>query len=681
MSTADQAPSDADRTTGDAAARGAAVDEAEAPAPAAGGGALGVPLFLVWSSLGLAAALVLFGARWQSLLPPLPGREGADAWTNHVTAMVDFGAQAAMLATFAFLLAGTFYATGIRRHHELGETGRRWVRRAGPAAGLWFGCSLLMVPLTAAENNGVALTTVMPALVPFISATQSAQAWFIPAAIALVITLSARYVRRVGAVVLALVVGLVWQLAPVVTGNVSVGADHDLGTDAAIWASLAACVAVASLVAALVSVTSDRDEIRGRRVLWTLAVAATVVVAGRLVVAWYELAGTSPLASGYGLFTGLAILVWVVLALRGWFGVWRGTRSRLSLAVDITLGVLAVGLQTATAHMAPPRFLVPQESAQINFLGYSVDTPPTWSNLLLPGRPNLLLVTLAIVAIVLYAAAHVVLARRGVHWPIGRTIAWTLGWALMLWVTGAGVWAYSGAAFSYHMFVHMTINMLVPVLVVLGAPFTLALRVLPTHSEKEPLGLRDLLNAVMSWKPLEYLMHPIVVGLNFISSAYLIYFTGLFEYLMRYHWGHQLMTLHFLISGLLFFGLIIGPDRNPRELPHVAKLGFLFAAMPFHAFFAVALLSSDGVIGANFYRGLDVAWMTDLVADQKIGGQYTWAMGEIPMLVVVVALVAQWFTQDAREARRKDRAMDEGLDDAYEAYNEMLRKLADRADR
>lgn len=638
-------------------------------------------LLTIWTALGVGLAIALLGTAYQRMLPPLRGREYADALTNHVTAVMHFGANIAMLATFALLLAGTFYSTGLRRHHELGESGRRLVRNAGTSAVAWFACSLMMVPLTAAENNGVTLATVLQALIPFVAATQPAQAWLVPAAIALVTAVSARYIKTAGAALTGLGVGLIWQLAPLVTGNPSVGANHDFGTDAAIWASLAGIIAIASAAAALLTVSGDSDAVRGRRYGWTMAIAATVVVVAQLVVTWYELAGTHPLATGYGLASMVLLAGWGLLALRNWIGLRTGVRSRAGLAADLALGLVLTGIQTALAHMAPPRFLVPQESAQINFLGYEINTPPTLSSLLLPGRPNLLLVTIAVAAMVLYLAAHLIVARRKIHWPIGRTIAWLCGFGLLLWVASAGIWSYSGAAFSYHMLAHMTVNMLVPVLAVLGAPITLALRVLPGTASDQPTGARDLLNAIVTWKPLEYLLHPIVIGLNFIASAYLVYFTGLFEYLMRYHWGHQLMTIHFLISGMLFFGLLIGADRNPRELPHVAKLGFLFAAMPFHAFFAVILLSSDFVIGSNYYRGLDVPWVTDLVADQKMGGQYTWAMGEIPMLVVVIALVFQWFAADARTAKRQDRAMDEGLDDSYEAYNEMLRKLSERADR
>jgi cytochrome c oxidase assembly factor CtaG len=104
--------------------------------------------------------------------------------------------------------------------------------------------------------------------------------------------------------------------------------------------------------------------------------------------------------------------------------------------------------------------------------------------------------------------------------------------------------------------------------------------------------------------------------------------------------------------------------------------------MPFHAFFAVAVLSGGAIIGQNFYLSLGLPWLHDLAAQQRAGGQVTWATGEIPLFIVIIALVGQWFRQDQREARRKDRAADSGHDDSLAAYNEMLAALAarDRAD-
>jgi putative copper resistance protein D len=78
-----------------------------------------------------------------------------------------------------------------------------------------------------------------------------------------------------------------------------------------------------------------------------------------------------------------------------------------------------------------------------------------------------------------YVIAVVRLRRRGDVWPTGRLVSWLAGCAALVAATCSGVRAYGSAMFSVHMVEHMTLNMFVPVLLVLGAPATLALRALP----------------------------------------------------------------------------------------------------------------------------------------------------------------------------------------------------------
>ncbi|GAB3623088.1 cytochrome c oxidase assembly protein [Mariniluteicoccus endophyticus] len=634
-----------------------------------------VPVFI---SLAVALVVVAGGVAHQFTLPPLRGRENADPMTVQLAGLAHLVARVAMVGTFGLLLAGAYFTPVVRRHHELSERGRQVVGLATHTAAAWFGASVLEVVLVAGENNGVPVTEAVRALPAFISATQAASAWIVPAAIALVVMLTARHLRSLGAVAAILGLGVVWQLAPVLTGNVSVGADHDFGSDMGAIASITSTALLAAGIAWLAG-DADDDQASPRYHL-IAAITVPFVVLSYAVVLWYEMAGTSLWASGYGLLRLAAIVLWALVGVRVLTAVRRGSTRRL-VGWDLALGLVASAADVATAHMAPPRFLVPQTSAQINYLGYEVPNPPTIPTLLAPGRPNLLLMTLVLLVIVAYWAGVVVLRRRGVAWSWVRTASWTVGWLVLGWIATAGIWSYSSATFSKHMLVHMTINMIGPVLIVLGAPSTLALRALPTHRDGQLAGAREIILGVLDWRPMEVFLHPILVGINFVASFYVIYFSDLFGFLMRYHWGHQLMTFHFLISGLAFFGLVVGADRMPKELPHIAKLGFLFAAMPFHAFFAVAILSGDDLIAPDFYRSLDLPWMHDLLEDQRIGGQFTWALGEVPMLMVVIALVIQWFVHDNKEARRRDRAMDEGHDDAYEAYNDMLRQLSERSEK
>jgi len=135
--------------------------------------------------------------------------------------------------------------------------------------------------------------------------------------------------------------------------------------------------------------------------------------------------------------------------------------------------------------------------------------------------------------------------------------------------------------------------------------------------------------------------------------------------------------VHFLVTGYLFAWVAVGTDRTPRQLPHLARLGMLFAVMPFHAFFGVILMSKQTVIGQAFYGQLHLPWVTDLLADQRLGGGIAWAAGEIPVLLVLIALLVQWSRQDEREAKRRDRREAATGDEELNAYNAMLKNLAE----
>lgn len=230
--------------------------------------------------------------------------------------------------------------------------------------------------------------------------------------------------------------------------------------------------------------------------------------------------------------------------------------------------------------------------------------------------------------------------------------------------------------FSLHMAEHMILSMLVPILLVLGAPVTMALRALPPAGRTGPPGPREWLLAAVHSPPARWLTHPLVSLPLFVGSYYALYFSGLFAAALPQHWAHVLMNAHFLLTGLLFFWPLIGIDPAPRRLPPAARLGVLFTSVPFHAFFGVALMSSAAVVGADFYRALALPWVPDPLRDQQLGGGLAWASGEVPLLLVVIALLVQWSRHDERSARRDDRRADADGDAELVAYNAMLRRLA-----
>ena len=58
----------------------------------------------------------------------------------------------------------------------------------------------------------------------------------------------------------------------------------------------------------------------------------------------------------------------------------------------------------------------------------------------------------------------------------------------------------------------------------------------------------------------------------FISAPYMVYFSGLFETAMREHWAHELMHVHFVLVGYLFYESLIGTDPIPYRANYPMRM-------------------------------------------------------------------------------------------------------------
>ncbi|HEV7194995.1 MAG TPA: cytochrome c oxidase assembly protein, partial [Pedococcus sp.] len=219
--------------------------------------------------------------------------------------------------------------------------------------------------------------------------------------------------------------------------------------------------------------------------------------------------------------------------------------------------------------------------------------PPTWGRMFLVHLDSWsVLAVLSGVALLVYLAAVVRLARTGVRWPWWRTVSWFAGTASLFLVTGTWVNGYSMALFSVHMTQHMVLSFVTPLFLLIGAPVTLALRTLPRGQGAAGAPRALLLEALHS-RFARAVTHPLFTVPLFIASLYGVYFTPLFDTLMRSPGGHQLMLAHFVVTGYLFFGPIVGHDPWPRTVGYPARMLELFLPVPFHAFFGVAIMMSD----------------------------------------------------------------------------------------
>ncbi|MET9364293.1 cytochrome c oxidase assembly protein [Streptomyces sp. NPDC006632] len=282
-----------------------------------------------------------------------------------------------------------------------------------------------------------------------------------------------------------------------------------------------------------------------------------------------------------------------------------------------------------------------------------------------------------LLGLALYAWGVVRLRRRGDSWPVSRMIFWTVGVLTIAFVMCTKLNDYGMVMFSVHMVQHMVISMLSPILLLLGAPVTLALRALPVTATRGRKGPRELLLMLLHSRYMKIVTHPAFTIPLFIASLYGLYFTPIFDFLMESKTGHIAMMVHFLAVGLVFFWPIMGVDPGPHRPGYVMRMLELFAGMPFHAFFGIALMmASEPMIST--YKSPPSSLGVDALTDQQAAGGIAWAFSEIPSVLVLIALVFQWYATEKRQARRTDRAAERDGDKELHAYNAYLASLNSR---
>ena len=601
-----------------------------------------------------------------------------------------FLSLAAGITTIGLLLAIAFFLNDVEG--KLGERAKALRNVTSIAALAWVIATGVSIVATLANILGTDLSGALDptSMRSFISQITLGKYMFVQLCLALLVASAAIRIKGVAGANALLLLSLAAIIAPVFESHSASSGSHAL----AIGSLVVHVVAISLWVGGLVAIIFLRAEDRAMALprfsalaLW----AAIAVSASGTANAWARLNFQSAWSSDYARLVFLKILLTAVLIFFGYLN-----RRQLSgslkldgkqlgrlLSVEVLIMAVTTFVGSKLSTMQPP---VRADSSPLDpglaVAGIATPPPPNLWRLISLYDPDALMIGVLITAVALYIRGVIILTRRGDKWPVGRTVAFALGISAIDYATSGGLGVYAKFSFEYHMIAHMLLGMVAPIGIVLGAPITLALRTLPQGRTSEERGVRGTLIALLHSKPAAVFTNPVSALALFDGSLFVLYMTPLFGNLMQSHLGHLVMSVHFLLAGILFFHVIIGIDPNPRKVPHIVRIVILFAAMSIHAFFAVALLSTTTLLDQGYFTSLQTPWNLDLLADQRAGGSVAWAMGEIPILLALVATFIQWIRDDSRETKRIDRnearlaAM--GEPDELAQYNAYLSNLAEQ---
>lgn len=530
-------------------------------------------------------------------------------------------------------------------------------------------------------------------LAGFLTEVDFGRAWLWTVLIAAAVTVLCFAVRNLTALFFVLALAVAGIVPMSLQGHAGGTESHDAAVTAIFLHVLFAGIWLGGLLTiAIIRGTLERSELADVFTRYsTVALIAFIVVAiSGYVSAEIRVATLENLLTPYGILVLVKVAALVALGLFGaaqrrYFirRMQRGDRSpaatlRWVVAAELVFMGIATGVATALARTAPPQPEIPASElpnptpAEI-LTGSPLPPPMTFGNLVTMWNVDIMWLLICGFGIFFYVAGVVRLARRGDRWPVLRTVSWIAGLVLLAWVTSGGVNVYERYLFSAHMLAHMTLGMMVPVLLVPAAPVTLAMRAIHKRDD-DSRGAREWIMLAVHSRYFAVLTNPLVAAAIFALSLWVFYYSPIFSWATTDHVGHEWMIVHFLLAGYLFVLTLIGIDPVPNRPAYPLRLVILLGTMVFHAFFGLAIMTGTGLLLANWYGAM--GWGTSAIADQQAGGAIAWSVGEIPTVIMAIAVGILWSRSDERESRRYDRKAERDGDAELAEYNAMLARRA-----
>lgn len=656
-------------------------------------------------TIGIAAPAVLVAVALGALLAALAFGGGADA-----PALLDPGATVRWGLPIAKLVMnlGVALTVGALALAVLALTPTepefdRALDVAAAGAGVWTVAGAGAALLTFSSVSGYALSfddAYGQVLGQYLTGNEVGRAWLTTVLLGAALTVLCFAVRNQTALLFVAALAILAVVPLAQQGHAGERASHDTAVTA-IWLHICASAVWLGGLLTLVLLRGRLGPERLARVLprySTFALLAFVVVAASGYVSAAVRIGDLP-----SLLTPYGILVLVKVAALGALGLFgayqRGVLVRrvaddaaprwfwILVVAELGFMGLASGVAAALARTATPVDLattpvddLPDPSPALLLTDRELPpalTPTTWFT---QWDLDLLWLLVAGFGILFYLLGVRRLRARGDRWPWYRTVLWIAGMLLLVWVTNGPVNVYEQFLFSIHMLGHMLLGMAIPLLLVLSAPITLALRTVRKRDDGSR-GPREWILLAVHSKAAGVLTHPLVSGGLFAASLWVFYYTPILRWATEDHIGHTWMVIHFLLTGYLFAQTLVGIDPIPNRAPYPLRLLLLLATMAMHAFFGLSIVTqADGghLLLADWYGAMGRTWGEDPVTDQRTGGGIAWSVGEIPTVLMAILIVFLWSRSDSREAKRQDRAAERDGDAELEAYNAMLQEQGRR---
>ncbi|MEQ4724022.1 cytochrome c oxidase assembly protein [Nonomuraea sp. B19D2] len=576
----------------------------------------------------IAAGLVVLAAALGSAArePAIAGLPTAGPLTAWGLPLVRFCHHLCAVATVGTLLAAAVLAPPASPQKAA------CLRAAGRWALGWAAAGLLSYLLTVSEVTALPVPNLLasPELLAFGLSIPQARVLLLVAAMVAVAGVATRLPRLPAWIPLA--IATFSTLPPTYVGHAASAANHDIAVSALMTHLLAVSLWVGGLGAVLLHFrhSGDLRVVLSRFSTIALWCFAGVAVSG-LAAAWVRLNTISDLwQSAYG---GFLLAKTAALAILAVFGSTHRRRTVAHVAersvrqvfIRLAAGELivmaaAMALAVGLSRTPPP---IPQIGGGHLFRVLEYDLAPfTPTALLTEVRPDPMILLLLAMPAIGYLAG----VRRVASWPLGRTLAWYTGLALIGLVLLGGAGGYARVMVSVHALQQTVLAVLAPLLLCLGAPLTLAAQATTASPQYGDPGSRPGRLAVLVCLPIAYML-----------AFPLLYRTGWLAWALPEHAAHLATELGFFGAGSVVFWMLAGVDPLPRPISWAVRAGLLAAIGVVQLAMGASLLLGPPV-AADWFLLAAPPGAPDLLADQRLAAVAYLLVALLPLALLAVRL-------------------------------------------
>ena len=242
------------------------------------------------------------------------------------------------------------------------------------------------------------------------------------------------------------------------------------------------------------------------------------------------------------------------------------------------------------------------------------------------------------------------LRGKGGAWSRGRSWWFAAGLVSILLVTVSVIGVYADVFFWARAVQNITLLMITPMLLALGAPLTLLREILPGPA-------RQRASQILHSPPARMLTFPLVITAVLIAPLYVLYLTPLYEASLRSAGVGAAVDVGLVLAGFVYFWTRFRLDPTPRADPYLISIGISIAEVIFDGVLGLTLWLGP-LVAPHYYLALHRTSGPDLRLDQIIGAGVLWIGGDLAGLPFLAAIFTRMMREDQRHAAAIDAELD-----------------------